>query len=375
VGYSAKEPLVVRLSERRRLSKGEGKEVCELLLEADESIPYQCGDWLAVLAGNPSREVERLLGLFRADGEELVTVRGEKISLRQAFSERLSIGQVPRSLAEALLPYCIEEKRKVLELNLVGDFATSVGGLSVADFLEIFMGKNVSPTPVLPALKPLQPRLYSIASSPLLRPNGLRLVVTTSTYVASNGELRCGISSSYLNRRLAIGERLRCYPIRTHFRLPENSMADVIMVGPGAGIAPFVGFLEQRWAERDGGKTIGRNWLFFGDRHRATDFIFEEELADYQRSGILNRLDLAFSRDQDQKFYVQDRIRERGEELSRWLTAGAHFYVCGDGKRMAKDVEVALTEILMCHGGKIGPAAEETVAAMKRDRRYQLDVY
>ncbi|MDR0340485.1 MAG: hypothetical protein LBH53_02920, partial [Puniceicoccales bacterium] len=272
MGYSAKEPLVVRLSERRRLSGGEGKEVCELLLEADGPIPYQCGDWLAVLAENAKDEVERLLKLFRAGGEELVTVRGKEVPLRRALSELLSIGEVPRSLAEALLPYCAEEGRKSLEENLVGDFAASVGGLSVADFLEIFLERDVSPTPVLPALKPLQPRLYSIASSPLLRPNGLRLVVTTSTYVASDGGLRCGVSSSYLNRRLATGEGLRCYLVRTHFRLPENSMADVIMIGPGAGIAPFVGFLEQRRAERNDGKMVGRNWLFFGDRHRATDF-------------------------------------------------------------------------------------------------------
>jgi sulfite reductase (NADPH) flavoprotein alpha-component len=372
--YSAKNPLIARLGARRRLSLGEGKEVCEILLQADEKIPYGCGDWLAVQPRNADGEVQCLLELLRANGEELVRVGGgEKVSLRQALSELFSIGEAPKSLAKALLPSYGGEAGQPSADGVFGDFETSVAGLSVADFLRLHRTEDISL--VLSALKPLRPRLYSIASSPLVCPNGLRLVVATAAYVTPNGETRYGVSSSYLNRQLTIGDPLRCYPVHTRFKLPEDTRTDIVMVGPGVGIAPFVGFLEQRQAERKSGKVVGRNWLFFGDRHRRADFILENELTAYLRDGTLSHLDLAFSRDQDQKIYVQDRIRERGEELGHWLAAGAHFYVCGDGKRMAKDVEAALAEVLVKYCGQSGPLVRETIGAMERDRRYQRDVY
>jgi sulfite reductase (NADPH) flavoprotein alpha-component len=367
--------IAVRLAARQRLSRGEGKEVCELLLEADQPIAYESGDWLAVAPKNGRIEVKRLQWMMGASGYETISLRGSEVPLRVALAEQVDMGVVPRALGELILGKCGGEKRRALEGGLAGDFAAFCAGWSVGDFLEHFSGEIFPCQEIVPALRPLQPRLYSIASSPAVHRRAVRLVVATATHVARGGELRYGVSSSYLNRQLAVGDSLRCYPVRTRFRLPEERQRDIIMVGPGAGIAPFIGFLEQREADGREGKAVGRSWLFFGDRHRNEDFIFEERLNSYLKNGQLNGLDLAFSRDQEQKIYVQDRMRERGEELFRWLSGGAHFYVCGDGKRMAKDVEAVLVELFMRYGGHGAEAAAERVAAMGRERRYQRDVY
>jgi sulfite reductase (NADPH) flavoprotein alpha-component len=331
-------PIVAELAERKRLSgKESDREICQLTITAPVPFDYEPGDWLGILPKNSPEFVEKFLKQLGASGEEPVAVRGMdgKIPLRAALADHWEIGRVN--------PECG---------NLAGVIET-----------------------LLPTLKSLQPRMYSIASSPLTDPNSVQLVVATETYQNTDGEKIFGVASGYLNRRLRVGDSLRCYPVKSRFRLPEKGEVDIIMVGPGTGIAPFVGFLGQRWRERSGGKKVGRSWLFFGDRHQRTDFIFRETLEDYLREGLLSRLDLAFSRDQEQKIYVQDRILENGAELYRWIETGAHFYVCGNADRMAKDVEMALVAIFALHGGLTRETALARVEELRRSRHYQKDVY
>ena len=362
------------LTSRRRLSGGD-KEVFEITLTADGPISYEPGDWLAMTPVNCGEEVRRLLRQLDASGHEFVQVRGGEVALVEALSSQLSIGEVPPKLAELLISNGAEKNREILKNALHGDFKAFASGLSVCDFLEKFGGRAVPLNAIVSALSPLRPRLYSIASCPFAMANALRLVVTTATYVDRGDKTRSGVASSYLNGRLALGDSLSANIVHTKFRLPADPNGDVIMVGPGAGLAPFIGFLERREWERKTKNSSGRNWLFFGDRHRATDFLFEDRLTKWMREGLLTRLDLAFSRDQERKVYVQDRIRENGEEVNRWIGNGAKFYICGDGKRMAVDVEAALAAVFVNCGEMDESAAVKMVTAMKRDGRLQRDVY
>ncbi|MDR2667765.1 MAG: hypothetical protein LBB38_01855 [Puniceicoccales bacterium] len=369
-GYGA-----FRLASRRRLSGGGGKEICEIILEADGQLAYEPGDWLAVAPQNCREDVSRLLAVLAAPREMVVKLREGEMAIGQALSECFTIGEVPRQLAELIATRCEGEKAKILGEAIDGDFNAFASGLSVCEFLETFAVKDLPIPDVLASLRPLQPRLYSIASCPFSIANGLRLIVTTATHLGRDGKLRFGVASSHVNRRLSVGDVLRAKVVSTKFRLPADPNVDVLMVGPGAGLAPFIGFLERREWERKEKNSHGRNWLFFGDRHRATDFIEENRLMAWLESGLLARLDLAFSRDQEKKIYVQDRIRENGEEFHRWLADGAHFYICGDGKRMAVDVEAAVLETFTRFGNLPHEAALEKIGEMKRSRRFQRDVY
>jgi sulfite reductase (NADPH) flavoprotein alpha-component len=220
-------------------------------------------------------------------------------------------------------------------------------------------------------LRKLQPRLYSIASSLKANPESVHLTVATVRY-ESHGRMRQGVASTFLAERWESDTKANVF-IHTakHFRLPENTDTPVIMVGPGTGVAPFRAYLQER--KVTGAK--GRNWLFFGEQTRSKDFLYEQELTGLASDGILNKLDVAFSRDQAHKIYVQDKMREAGAELWAWLQEGAHFYVCGDGARMAKDVDTELHRIAETHGGKTPEEAAAIVEALKKEKRYKKDVY
>jgi sulfite reductase alpha subunit-like flavoprotein len=220
-------------------------------------------------------------------------------------------------------------------------------------------------------LKRLQPRLYSVSSSPLAHPSEVRLTVSVVRYSNGRGRARTGVCSSYLADHADDGPVPVFVQRSPHFRPPADSATPMIMVGPGTGVAPFVGFLEDR---RERGHT-GRNWLFFGERREATDFYYREDLEAHLASGRLDRLDVAFSRDQRTKVYVQDRMREHGSALWSWLQDGAHFYVSGDASRMAKDVDRALREIVARHGGMSEEDASDYVRQMAADKRYVRDIY
>ncbi len=220
-------------------------------------------------------------------------------------------------------------------------------------------------------MRKLMPRLYSISSAPSKFPDEIHLTIAVVRY-ETNGRKREGVCSTYLAERARLGQAdLPVFVAESHFGLPEDDNVPVIMVGPGTGVAPFRSFVMDR-ATR-GAK--GRNWLFFGDQRKEHDFLYADEWAEYLQSGVLTRLDTAFSRDQATKVYVQDRMRENAAELWRWISEGAYFYVCGDAKRMAKDVDAAL-HALVAEQGKMTPeAAVDWVKQFKKDGRYQRDVY
>jgi sulfite reductase (NADPH) flavoprotein alpha-component len=228
-----------------------------------------------------------------------------------------------------------------------------------------------SPQEFVALMRKLMPRLYSIASSPRVWGDDVHLTVAIVRY-ETNGRQRGGVCSTFMADRVLPGETpVPVFVSNSHFGLPESGDADLIMIGPGTGIAPFRAFLHDRKAT--GAK--GRNWLFFGDQHRATDYLYGDEFEAFKADGLLTRLDLAFSRDQANKIYVQDRMRESGAEMWTWLERGAYFYVCGDAKRMAKDVDAELHTIIREHGKLDEAAAVAYVKQMKKDRRLMRDVY
>jgi sulfite reductase (NADPH) flavoprotein alpha-component len=245
--------------------------------------------------------------------------------------------------------------------------------LAEADLLDLLLAfPSVMPSlpGLLKSLDRLQPRLYSIASSPKAHPREVHLTVSAVRWDGPDRQ-RTGVGSCYLADFAKAGDVVPVFIQKSHgFGVPANDETPAIMVGPGTGIAPFRAFLEER--EARGAK--GRNWLFFGDQKRTTDFLYEDQVADWQRQGVLTRLDTAFSRDQAEKVYVQHRMRESAAELWSWLEAGAHFYVCGDAKRMAKDVEDTLLQIAAEQGGK-GPDAKAWLDGLAKAGRYQRDVY
>jgi sulfite reductase (NADPH) flavoprotein alpha-component len=241
--------------------------------------------------------------------------------------------------------------------------------LDVLAALEKFPGVRPDPEAFIESLDPLQPRLYSISSSPRVEATRVSLTVDTVRY-EHKGRTRLGCASTYLADRIEPGAKIRVYVQKAHaFGLPADPSGPIIMIGPGTGVAPFRAFLHERMAV----KAPGRNWLFFGHQRSSHDFFYEDEFAGMSAAGVLTKLSLAWSRDGEQKVYVQDRMREAGGDLWSWLADGAHIYVCGDAKRMAADVEKALIDVVATHGGHVDAAA--FVADLKKRGRYQTDVY
>jgi sulfite reductase (NADPH) flavoprotein alpha-component len=351
---------------------GSGKEVrhYELSLTGSD-LTYQAGDALGVVPVNCPELVDDLLAALKCAGDDPVKVDGVEMTLREAFARHFDITKPTPELVTV-----IGERGFADGLSLLlapdrrDDLKRWIFGRDVLDVLGLLPG----PMPLaelLPLLRKLSPRLYSIASSPRAHPGEVHLTVSAVRY-ETHGRPRKGVASTFLADRVGDADYVQVYVQPAHgFNPPANGDAPMIMVGPGTGIAPFRAFLEERQAV--GAK--GKNWLFFGDQKRATDFLYEEQLTAWQRDGFLTRLDLAFSRDQAEKIYVQDRLRENVGELWSWLEAGAHFYVCGDAARMAKDVDAALHTIIEKAGGRSTDEAKEYVAKLRTEKRYQRDVY
>ena len=264
-----------------------------------------------------------------------------------------------------------ERRQKAKALAAGEDPDRDAATLDVLAAIEKFSGVRPDPEAFIEALEPMQPRLYSIASSPKVDPNRVSLTVDAVRYdVGKRG--RVGVASTFLADRAREGQTLKVYVQKAHaFGLPADPAVPVIMVGPGTGVAPFRAFLHERMAT----KAPGRNWLFFGHQRSDYDFFYADELAGMKATGVLTRLSLAWSRDTDEKFYVQDRMRQVGRDLWAWLAEGAHIYICGDAKRMAKDVEGALVDIVAQHGARTTDEAVAFVNELKKKGRYQQDVY
>jgi len=371
--YGKNNPFPARLLTNLPLNRpGSGKEVRHFEIALGGSgLAYEVGDALGVIPENNPELVEKLLAALGATGDEPVQIENSVQPLRLALAEHYDVAKPPAELLSEIAKRApASELAPLLAPDRAEDLKKWLFGRDVLDVL-LLAPKAISFAELLPFLRKLAPRLYSISSSPKAHPGEVHLTVGAVRYEA-HGRPRGGIASTFLADHAAKARAVKVFVQPSHgFKLPVNGDTPMIMVGPGTGIAPFRAFLEERAAL--GAK--GKNWLFFGDQCRATDFLYEEQLTAWQKSNFLSRLDLAFSRDQKEKIYVQNRMLENAGELWAWLEAGAHFYVCGDAGRMAKDVDAALHQVIETAGGKSADDAKAYVAKLKNDKRYQRDVY
>ncbi len=395
--FGKSNPFPARLLNKNVLltKPGSAKEVRHYEISlAGSGLTYEAGDALGVVPTNCPELVDDLLMTLRSKGDEPVKVGEKMMPLREALTRHFDITKPTQELlataakvigapstasassenaqhrAETVLGAPLAEFAVLLVPERREDLKKWLWGRDVHDVLNLLP----APMPVeqlLPLLRKLAPRLYSISSSPKAHPGEVHLTVSAVRY-ESHGRERKGVASTFLADRVGDTDFVKVFVQPSHgFKPPRNGDRPMIMVGPGTGIAPFRAFLEERAATG----AQGKNWLFFGDQKRTTDFLYEEQINRWVLDGLLTRLDLAFSRDQAEKIYAQDRMLAHAAELWAWLEAGAHFYVCGDASRMAKDVDAVLHKIIETAGGKSADEAKAYVAALKSDKRYQRDVY
>ena len=376
--YSRNNPYHSRVLVNQRMTLADSeKETRHYELELEPGMHYTPGDAIGILPENRPHAVHELLETLGYTGEERVLDHYKvEISLHEAVRTRLGIGKLSRGSVTALAkmadghPKADELRKYTLPENrsLAEEY---VWGREFIDLITEFPGIIKNPQDLFTVLQRLTPRMYSIASSQEMNPNAVHTIVRVIRY-DTHGRERQGLCSGHLAERAPHGQKM---PVFLHenknFRLPEDSNAPIIMIGPGTGIAPFRAFLQHRQALGHKGK----NWLFFGEQRRSSDFLYQSDLEAWHKDGLLNNFHTAFSRDQKQKVYVQDRMREHAAELYKWLEEGAYFYVCGDASRMAKDVENALLDAIAM--GKHGTLddANAYLAEMKKQKRYQRDVY
>jgi sulfite reductase (NADPH) flavoprotein alpha-component len=374
--YSRLHPCVAPIIKAEALNRaGSAKDTRLVTFDlTGTNLKYEVGDALGVYPENCPDVVQWLLDALDAVGTEKVSAPdGALVPLREALTRHYAVTKPSERLVE-LLAECAKGRMDQDGLRLLAD-ENGPGvpeGTEVLDLLLQFPSARPEPEQFVSALTPMQPRLYSISSSQRAVPNEVHLTVGVVRFVNPRGRQCKGVASTYLAERLKPGDKCRVFVQTSHgFRLPADGNVPMIMVGPGTGIAPFRAFLQERQAT--GAK--GKNWLFFGDQRKEFDLLYEQELLGYQQSGVLTSLDLAFSRDQAEKVYVQTRMMQRAGEIWAWLQQGAHFYVCGDAKRMAKDVDDALKAIVVQQGGLSADDAKAYVADMAKAKRYQRDVY
>ena len=359
--FNRDNPFAARLLAQRPLNApGSAKDTRHFEISlAGSNLEYEPGDALGVFPTNCPALVKDILHALGCDGEEAVRdARGQETSLGRALLHSYEITRVPTALLQALAlatPNADEDWR----------------GRDVLDALRSAKDVRLRAVDFIAALRKLQPRLYSISSSPRAHPGEVHLTVAAVRY-ENHGRPRKGVCSTFL---ADLCDPTSPLPIflqkQPHFRLPTDGATPLIMIGPGTGVAPFRAFLEERQAVG----ASGRNWLFFGDQSAATDFLYRDQLLAWRDSGFLTRLDTAFSRDQSEKIYVQHRMRENSAELWSWLEAGAHVYVCGDAKKMARDVDAELHAIVQSAGGKSADQAASYIDKLRTEKRYQRDVY
>ncbi len=366
--YSKENPFPARLSVNQKITgRDSTKDIRHIEINlADSGLTYQPGDALGVWFDNDADLVGEVLALTGLSGDE-ATAHG---TLRTALTGHFELTRLHGGFITGLADISENAALK----DLAGDKAqvnALVASAQVVDVLKRFP-TALTAEQLIGLLRPLTPRLYSIASAQSEAEEEVHLTVGVVRYPQEDGTVRSGAASSYLADRLIEDGEVRVFVEHNdNFRLPQNPDTPVIMVGPGTGIAPFRAFIQEREAQG----AEGKNWLFFGNPHFTQDFLYQVEWQRYVKSGLLSKISLAFSRDQANKIYVQDRLREAGLELYQWLEAGAHFYVCGDANKMAKDVQEALLDVIAEHGHKSREEAEEYLSELRRAKRYQRDVY
>ena len=369
-GTSRDRPVEAVFLKRTRLNKpGSNKETWHIDIDLTGlRLDYTVGDSFGIAPANEPALADAVIRALGAPADFPIGGR----PLRNVLIDGVSLGTAPDMLFQ-LFSYLTGGGRRQKPKALAagedpdGDAAT----LDVLAAIEKFPGIRPDPEAFVESLDPLQPRLYSIASSPKVDRNRVSLTVDAVRYDVGRRR-RLGVASTFLAERASEGQKIQVYVQKAHgFGLPADPSAPIIMIGPGTGVAPFRAFLHERMAT----KAPGRNWLFFGHQRSDYDFFYADELAGMKSAGVLTRLSLAWSRDAEEKFYVQDRMRQVGRDLWAWLAEGAHVYVCGDAQRMAKDVERALVDIVAQHGARTSDEAVAFVNELKKKGRYQQDVY
>jgi sulfite reductase (NADPH) flavoprotein alpha-component len=334
---------------------GSNKETYHIEIEA-EDVDYLPGDALGIVPENPQNKVEAIMRLLEIDEEKKYTFRNEEYTAFDLLKKKLEIVYLPERVVNA---YASLVKQDIPATRI-----------SLLDLLKIYPLKNSDQFEQLVSiLEPIAPRLYSISSSPEAHSGEIHITVARDKF-SVNDELKFGLCSNYLSQ-FEVGQQVQFYIHKNlQFRLPDDTK-DVIMIGPGTGIAPFRSFI----AHRDSTGASGKNWLFFGDQHFVTDFLYQTEIQNWVETGSLSKIDLAFSRDQEEKVYVQHKLRRKGKELYEWLQSGASLYLCGAKDPMSVDVENTLTEIIQVHGNKKETEALEFINELKNEGRYLKDVY
>lgn len=369
--YSKTSPLTAQLSVQQKVTgRHSEKDVRHIEIDlGDSGLRYQPGDALGVWFDNSPELVEELLALLWLKGDESVSIDGQNMPLSQALRRHLELTQNTTVIVDKYAALSRDE-------TLIGLLADKPALQQYAKNTPIVDMVRQAPSDLnadqlVALLRPLTPRLYSIASSQAETENEVHITVGVVRYDIE-GRPRTGGASGYLADRLEVDGDIRIFiEHNDNFRLPTNPETPVIMIGPGTGIAPFRAFMQQR--EADG--ATGKNWLLFGNPHFTEDFLYQVEWQRYVKDGLLTRIDLAWSRDQAHKIYVQDKLREQGAELWSWIQQGAHIYVCGDANRMAKDVEQVLLDVVALHGAMDTEQADEYLSELRLARRYQRDVY
>lgn len=375
VAYGKKHPFPSTLKDRILLNgRGSAKETIHLEFSLSGSgMTYEPGDALAVIPANNKNYIENLIEVGHFDPEEKVPLAdGSETPLYQALVKQYDITGLSKNILQKYNQFAKSSRiDELLSPERSEELKEYLHGREIIDLLADFPIKGLPGKDFVSILRKMPPRLYSISSSLKAHPEEVHLTVAVVRY-QTHGRNREGVCSTYLSDRVGVGETVPVYVHNNkNFKLPASGDVPIIMVGPGTGVAPFRAFIEERAAV--GAK--GRNWLIFGDQHYTYDFLYQLEWQQYLKDGVLTRLDVAFSRDQPKKIYVQDRMREQGKQLYAWLEEGAHFYVCGDAKRMAPDVNEALIEIVQKHGQRTREQAEEYIQKLHKDKRYQRDVY
>ena len=374
--YTRANPFPARLVVNRRLSGPESaKDTRHFELDLTGwGLSYEVGDSLAVYATNDPQLVDEIIRALGATGDEQVPrPKGAPTTLREALLRDYSITQPTPKFLRAITARANSSTllKDLLHSERREDLDRYLWGMEVIDFLNEHPSAKFTPQEFVGLLTKLQPRLYSVASSLKACPDQVHFIVDVVRY-ESHGRVRKGVCSSFLAER-ADDVPVPVFPsVAKHFHLPEDPDTPIIMVGPGTGVAPFRAYLQER--EAIGAK--GKNWLFFGSQHEKCDFAYGDEFEVFRKEGVLTRLDCAWSRDQPEKIYVQHGMKENAAEIWKWLDGeGAHFFVCGDARRMAKDVDATLRRIVQEQGGKNTGEANEYVEKLKSDKRYKRDVY
>ena len=371
---AAPQAMPVRvLSAAKLTADASAKDVRHVVVDlADSGLRYEAGDSIGLAAHNGPELVEAVLAALGATGDEPVPCPDKADRpARDALLSHLDITRPLDRTTDLLAMFATDPAHAAALRRLSdGEDGAEPADADLLDLLDAFPSARPPLADLLRSLPALKPRLYSIASSLRAAPGQVHLCVGVVAALR-RGRVRFGVASDFLARRAVEHGPVLATITTSHFRLPADPATPAIMCGPGTGIAPFRAFLQERAATG----AAGRTWLFFGDQREETDFLFRDELTAWLASGTLSRLDTAWSRDQEKKVYVQDRMREAAADLWRWLQDGAHFYVCGDASRMAKDVDTALRDVARTQGGLDEAQARDWIVALARQGRYQRDVY